>query len=171
MNADFPHYATRVELIKARTFDSLVLVLLIWGPQLVLHALAAPFDSTNLGGLLCTMVILVLFFFAACGLAGWWFGNHAVNNWRSFGYRRYNLWMVYGDTMQPVSVGGQLLMVLLSPVDLAFGLFAVNAKKMFVWTRRITVIYVPPGQPLPTGRLPRDSGPPVDPNWEELGNQ
>jgi hypothetical protein len=162
---DRPRLASRTELVKARIFDSIVLVLMACAPNILLVVLASSFDESSILGLLCMMAVIVLVLFAVCGMAGWWFGDQLANQGRTLGYRRYHLRAYYGDTREPVGLGGQILMAVLSPIDLAFGYASVNAKTAFVWTRRIRVFYIPPHAPLPDGRIARDGGPPIEPNW------
>lgn len=154
--------ATRRELIKALIHDVKVAIpiylFFTFGPGLVLGGLS----DWGFLGLLASIAVLIGFFWLLCGFAGWWMGDLAVHNFRSHGYRRYHLHQVYGDTGNHVGLGGRILRILLSPIDLTFLCFKTNAAQLFVWARRIQVIYVPPGQPLPKGPLPRPGRFPVE---------
>lgn len=157
--------ANRTERIKAGAYDAAVILgMFLIGPAL--QSILGIFDQTSVLGLLCLMISLVLAFIAMCGVLGWWIGNHAAANWRSFGFRRYHLYRVYGTTGRQVGIGREILHMILSPIELPLLLVKTNADAVYAWARDIQIIHVPPGHPLPTGPLPRDNPHPFSPNPE-----
>ncbi|MBN3585349.1 hypothetical protein JYB64_23455, partial [Algoriphagus aestuarii] len=45
-----------------------------------------------------------------------WVLSNFVHRFRSVGYSRYNLYMVYGDTGNPVGFGGVIIVIILAPI-------------------------------------------------------
>ncbi|MGI5994365.1 MAG: hypothetical protein ACOX8C_05470 [Saccharomonospora viridis] len=163
--------AKKSEVRKAMLFDIMIAFLFYITNEVLISEFVSfvVSDTSHLMGLLLSMFLYLFLSAILLALAIIWVTSNFVNQFRSVGYRRYNLYMVYGDTGSPVGFGGVIIGIILAPIDLTFLIFKANARQIFFWARNVQVIYVPPGGDFPDGPLPRkDPFPPVEPDPDSL---
>ena len=165
--------AKKSEVRKAMLFDVMICFLLLFTQEALIPELVSlverhePFHGTPLHDVRRPVTVA-----DPLTIAFAWVLSNFVHRFRSVGYSRYNLYMVYGDTGNPVGFGGAIIGIILAPIDLTLLFFKANARQLFFWARNVQVIYVPPGGDFPDGPLPRRSPfPPVEPDPDSLLEQ
>ncbi|WP_277068634.1 hypothetical protein [Saccharomonospora viridis] len=98
--------AKKSEVRKAMLFDVMICFLLLFTQEVLIPELVSLVgDTSHFTGLLYTMFVDLSLSLILLTIAFAWVLSNFVHRFRSVGYSRYNLYMVYGDTGNPVGFG------------------------------------------------------------------
>lgn len=109
--------AKKSEVRKAMLFDVMICFLLLFTQEVLIPELVSLVgDTSHFTGLLYTMFVDLSLSLILLTIAFAWVLSNFVHRFRSVGYSRYNLYMVYGDTGNPVGFGGVIIVIILAPI-------------------------------------------------------